>query len=738
MNSDISAVSAFLNYDLFKDIPGITEAHWEEVVGKAFRLAYAGDVSLYLTASARAVAGLIPNDPVYDFVAGRLQLFSADAAVGVTPFKRNISGFFARYVTFLENHDLGNAEVYPIMDEAFSNVTYQLPLIKYAGATMLLDRYFMRREGLLKENWSLLTFRVACGISRDGNSVPKLMEIMTNFEWLPSTPTLFNAGLKRSQMSSCYLLDAPNDDIDSIYYHYKKIANLSKFAGGVATSFTQVRSQGSHIAGTNGPSNGIVPFLKILDSSVHAINQGSKRKGACAVYIEPWHADIYSFLELKDNTGDEARRTHNLNTANWVPDLFMERVSADAAWTLFDPKDVPELHNLWGPKFNTAYEEAEASGLGVRTVKARDLYARMMRTLAETGNGWMCFKDAANRHCPQVTEANGNVVHSSNLCTEILEVTNNDNTAVCNLGSLNAEKFVSHNGKVMQRKLFEVVTTVVSAMDVVIDRNFYPTEEARRSNLAWRPIGLGLMGLNDAFFRAKLAFDSEEALKLSTQLQKEIYDAAHYASTSMGDFYGSFPKYAESRYAYDGSPAMRNSLLIAIAPTASIADIASCYASIDQITSNMFKRTNLSGEFVVVNHWLVNELKPLGLWTDRIRSAIMAANGSVQDISEIPADIRKRYKTAWEISNKAAIDLAAARQPFIDQSQSLNLFVEDPTLDTLSSMYMYAWKKGLKTTYYLRSRGATAIRKVEGKKGYTDMEKLMCSLENPENCEACQ
>jgi ribonucleoside-diphosphate reductase alpha chain len=511
---------------------------------------------------------------------------------------------------------------------------------------------------------------------------------------------------------------------------------------------------------------------------VAAVNQGGRRKGACCVYLESWHADIEEFLELRDNTGDEARRTHNLNLANWVPDLFMRRVQAGGMWSLFDPKDTPDLVDTYGGDFEARYERYEAQGKFTKQVPARDLYARMMRTLAQTGNGWMTFKDHCNRKSNQ-TGLPQNVVHSSNLCTEIIEVTDQGETAVCNLGSINLSRFVKE-GEVDFDALASRVRVAVKYLDRVIDINYYPTEEAAASNARWRPGGLGLMGLQDVFFLLRIPFDSPEASALSARIQEEIYYAALSTSADLAEEHGAHASFHETRAAaghlqfdlWGVTPSslgpqkqvplfskagavvdrwsklrtrvqtvgLRNSLLIAIAPTATIASISGCYECTEPQVSNLFKRETLSGEFLQINRYLVQDLKDLGLWTPRIRELIKSAEGSIQDIHEIPAELRSLYRTAWELPQRALIDMAAARSPYVDQSASLNLFMAEPTIGKLSSMYAYAWKKGLKTTYYLRSRPRTRIARATTNTGktYTETEAVSCSLENPEYCEACQ
>jgi len=593
-------------------------------------------------------------------------------------------------------------------------------LFEFFGLRTVYDRYLLRHptKRTVIETPQYFLLRVACGLARTPEEAITLYELMSSLEYLTSSPTLFNSGTAHPQMSSCYLLDSPEDSLEGIYKRYTDIAKLSKFAGGIGVAWHRVRAKGSLISGTNGLSNGIVPWLKTLDSSVAAVNQGGRRKGAACVYLETWHADLDDFLELKDNTGDTARRAHNLNLANWIPDLFMERVENDWQWSLFDPKVVPHLTDLYGDEFRQAYLAAEQAGLYERQVPARQLYSRMMRTLAQTGNGWVTFKDASNLKCNQTGEP-GNVVHLSNLCTEILEVTNQQETAVCNLGSVNLGRLV-RDGAFDFDRLGEVVRTAVPFLDRVIDINFYPTDEAGSSNSKWRPVGLGLMGLQDVFFQTGLTFDSPEALELSTRISEEIYYCALSASCDLAAEDGPHEGFSETRAArgdlqFDlwgvvptdvarwealkdriSQHGLRNSLMIAIAPTATIASIAGCYECIEPQVSNLFKRETLSGEFLQINRYLVNELQERGLWGDDMAQRIKRAEGSIQAIEEIPEDLREIYRTAWELPQRALIDLAASRGAYIDQSQSLNLFMESPSIGKLSSMYMHAWKSGLK------------------------------------------
>jgi ribonucleoside-diphosphate reductase alpha chain len=647
---------------------------------------------------------------------------------------------------------------------------------EYFGLRTVYDRYLLRhpKDRLVIETPQYFLLRVACGLSRSPTEAIGFYRLMSSLAYLPSSPTLFNSGTSHTQMSSCYLVDSPKDELDSIYSRYQQVARLSKFAGGIGISFSRVRGRGALIRGTNGQSNGIVPFLRTLDSSVAAVNQGGRRKGAACVYLDTWHPDIEEFLELRDNTGEDARRAHNLNLANWIPDEFMRRVEADELWSLIDPDQVPELPDLWGEAFDTAYRAAEAEGRFVRQVKARDLYGKMMRTLAQTGNGWMVFKDASNRLSNQTAQPQ-NVVHLSNLCTEIIEVSNDSETAVCNLGSINLASHLAPGADGMDwDKLRATVRTAVPFLDRVIDINYYPSEQAAASNPRWRPVGLGVMGLQDVFFALRLPFDSPAALELSTRISEEIYLTALEASAELAEEFGPHPAYAETRAAAGqlqpdlwgvrttqierwaalreriAATGLRNSLLIAIAPTATIASIAGCYECIEPQVSNLFKRETLSGEFLQINTALVRDLKAHGLWTAEVRDAIKRAEGSVQGIDALPVEVRELFRTAWELPQRALIDVAAARAPFIDQSQSLNLFMAAPSIGKLSSMYLHAWKRGLKTTYYLRSRPATRIQQATVTTTaapaavyveptiFSDDKALACSLENPESCEACQ
>jgi ribonucleoside-diphosphate reductase alpha chain len=742
--------------------------------------------------SIQTAASLIFEEPQYSRLAARLlstyvdkevrnqeiYAFSQSIATGhrLGLINERVAGFVAA------NSRKLNDALRPERDHEF----------EYFGLRTLYDRYLLKHPETRQviETPQQFWLRIACALGGSVAGTLELYDVFSNLEYVPSSPTLFNAGTTHEQLSSCFLLDSPQDDLASIYQRYTDIAMLSKFSGGIGLAYHRVRSRGSLIAGTNGHSNGIVPWLKTLDASVAAVNQGGKRQGAACVYLEPWHADVEEFLELRDNTGEQARRTYNLNLANWIPDLFMRRVEADGEWSLFDPKVVPELPDLYGEAFDAAYEAAEAAGLAAKTLRARDLYARMMRTLAQTGNGWMTFKDKSNRAANQTALA-GTVIHSSNLCTEIIEATNEGETAVCNLGSVNLARhtFKDEDGRLHFDfdKLARTVGIAVRQLDQVIDLNFYPIDKAKASNDRWRPVGLGLMGLQDVFYQMRLPFDAPGARELSARISEEIYYHALRTSAELAEEKGPHAAFSETRGArgelqFDAwgvtpreatrwdalrqrvqQNGLRNSLLVAIAPTATIASIAGCSECIEPQVSNLFKRETLSGDFLQVNRYLVSELKQLGLWMEETRNRLKMAEGSVQEMTELPQELRNVFRTAWELPMAGLIDMAADRGAFIDQSQSLNLFAENPNIGSLSSMYFYAWKAGLKTTYYLRSRPATRIAKatvdfvpqpspaIEARlpvieaagfipqgSEYADAEAVACSLENPESCEACQ
>jgi ribonucleoside-diphosphate reductase alpha chain len=718
--------------------------------------------------SIRTATALMAEEPNYSRLAARLLSTAIDKEVAnqdIHSFSQSVAAGH-RLGVIAEQTAAFVARHARKLNDAVT--TERDALFELFGLRTVYDRYLLRHPETRRvlEAPQYFFLRVACGLASDCEEALALYELMSLFEYLPSSPTLFNSGTRHQQMSSCYLVDSPRDELDSIYETYADVARLSKHAGGIGVAFHRVRSRGSLIAGTNGLSNGIVPWLKTLDASVAAVNQGGRRKGAACVYLESWHADIEEFLELRDSTGEEARRVRHINLANWVPDLFMQRVELDWVWSLFDPKIVPELCDLHGEDFERAYLAAEQAGKFVRQLPARQLYSGMMRTLAETGNGWMTFKDAANRTCNQAADP-ARTVHLSNLCTEIVEVSSNEETAVCNLGSINLGRLV-HDGTVDFARLGEITQMAVRSLDRVIDRNFYPTARTASSNARWRPVGLGVMGLQDVFFELGLAFDSDGARQLSRRIFEEIYFHALSSSCALAESHGPHETFGETHAAagrlqfdlWGVEPSdvgrwqalreriaqfgLRNSLLVAVAPTATIASIAGAYECIEPQVSNLFKRETLSGEFLQVNTYLVRELQRLGIWSESTRARIKEADGSVQAIEEIPAAVREIFRTAWEIPMRSLIDMAAERGPFIDQSQSLNLFVAAPTIGKLSSMYLHAWKQRLKTTYYLRSRPATRIAAATipvpnaPVVAMTDAASVACSLENPEHCEACE
>ncbi len=767
-----------------KNCQGLTQVDPLRVATKAISGLYDGASTKELDNLCIQTASLlIGEDPEYSRLAARLLSIYIDEEVRSQKIQS-----FADSVAFGYQNGLLAEGTYKFVEAHKAELCaaiepYRTDRFEYFGLRTVYDRYLLKNPTSRQvfETPQYFFMRVACGLAQSVEEAVEFYRLISSHDYMPSTPTLFNSGTLRPQMSSCYLLDSPEDDLSAIYQKYTDIALLSKFAGGIGVAYSRVRSRGSLIKGTNGHSNGIIPWLKTMDSSVAAVNQGGKRKGAACVYLETWHADIEEFLELRDNTGDEAKRTHNLNLANWVPDLFMKRVEEDAMWSLFDPRVVPHFVDTYGPEFEAAYAEAESKKLYNKQIKARDLYSRMMKTLAQTGNGWMTFKDSSNMKANQTGEA-GNVIHLSNLCTEILEVTSNKETAVCNLGSVNLGRHIE-NGQFNFEKLARTVRTAVKYLDRVVDINFYPIATALDSNHKWRPVGLGVMGLQDAFFQMKLPFDSAAARDLSAKIQEEIYFNALVTSNELAEKYGPHTAFEQTKAAkgllqydlwgvkpsqperFDALKAkikqhgLRNSLMIAIAPTATIASIVGCYEAIEPQVSNLFKRETLSGEFMQINKYLVSDLKALGLWNEDVRNEIKLQEGSIQDVSMIPNQIKELYRNVWEIPMKSLVDMAADRGAYIDQAQSLNLFQESPTIGKLSSMYMYAWKRGIKTTYYLRSRPATRIAKTTVKGGsvmnmenktpevqmdaapaktYTDAEVIACSLENPEACEACQ
>ena len=658
----------------------------------------------------------------------------------------------------------------------------------YLGLQTLYDRYFIHSNGVRIELPQVFFMRVAMGLAeREEQKNERAIEfyrLLSSFDYMSSTPTLFNAGTLRPQLSSCYLTTIP-DDLHGIYGAIQDNAMLSKFAGGLGNDWTPVRSLGAYIKGTNGKSQGVVPFLKVANDTAVAVNQGGKRKGALCAYLETWHLDIEEFLELRKNTGDDRRRTHDMNTANWVPDLFMKRMFEDQHWTLFSPNDTPDLHDLYGKAFEERYEEYEqlAAAGKVRLfkkVRALDLWRKMLGMLFETGHPWITFKDACNLRSPQ---QHAGVVHSSNLCTEItLNTKADEEIAVCNLGSVNLAQHIE-NGKLDKTKLAATIKTAVRMLDNVIDINYYSVPAARTSNMRHRPVGLGIMGFQDALYKQHIAYSSDEAVKFADESMELISYHAIAASSelaaergSYGTFDGSLwskgilpldsiklleenrgAKYIEmdtsSTLDWDSLRAtvkkqgMRNSNVMAIAPTATIANITGVSQSIEPTYQNLYVKSNLSGEFTVVNPYLVRDLKDRGLWDNVMINDLKYYEGSLQKIDRIPADLKVMYATAFEVEPRWLVDAASRRQKWIDQAQSLNLYIAGASGKKLDVTYRMAWYRGLKTTYYLRALAASSTEKSTVDRGTHNAVSSgpaapaaipkACSIDEPD-CEACQ
>jgi ribonucleoside-diphosphate reductase alpha subunit len=629
--------------------------------------------------------------------------------------------------------------------------------INFFGLKTLEKSYLQRLDGKLMESPQYLWMRVSLGIHGDDwERAKETYELMSQGYFTHATPTLFNAGTPKPQMSSCFLVAMKDDSIDGIYKTAHECAQISKWAGGIGMHIHNVRGDGSHIKGTNGTSSGIIPMLRVFNATARYVNQAGRRKGSIAVYIEPWHSDIEAFLDLRLNQGDEEARCRDLFTALWIPDLFMERVQSGGKWSLFSPDDTKDLPELYGDAFKEAYERYEQDGKAVKTMDAHTLWQRILRSQVETGTPYMLFKDPCNEKSNQ---KNLGTIKCSNLCTEIVEYTDKDETAVCNLASIALPKFVNPKTKKFNyQSLIDVSRTVTRNLNKVIDRNFYPTEPARKSNMRHRPIGIGVQGLADTYILMDMAFDSEEARELNHKIFETIYYGSVMESMEEAKKYGAYET-------FEGSPAskgilqfdmwepskyplnqnwdelkekvkkhgMRNSLLLAPMPTASTSQILGNNECIEPYTSNMYLRRTLAGEFVVINKHLIKELISLGIWNNDTKNAIIRDNGSVQNLT-IPDELKAKYKTVWEMSQKTLIDQAADRGRFVCQSQSLNLFLEDPNTSRISSMHMYAWKQGLKTgMYYLRTRPkARAVQFT-----VDPVAKAACSLENKDECVMC-
>ncbi len=627
----------------------------------------------------------------------------------------------------------------------------------YFGFKTIEKSYLLRVNGEVVERPQHMYMRVAIGIHKnDVESAIKTYNLMSERWFTHATPTLFNAGTPKPQMSSCFLLAMKDDSIDGIYDTLKQTAKISQSAGGIGLSVHNVRATGSYIGGTNGTSNGLVPMLRVFNDTARYVDQGGgKRKGAFAIYLEPWHADVFDFLDLRKNHGKEEARARDLFYALWICDLFMKRVEMGGDWSLFCPHEAPGLHECFGDEFEALYERYEKEGRARKTIKAQELWFAIIEAQIETGTPYLLYKDAANKKSNQ---QNLGTIKSSNLCTEIMEYTSPDEVAVCNLASLALPRFVI-DGKFDFEKLYEVTTHVTRNLNKIIDQNYYPVIEAENSNLRHRPIGLGIQGLADVFIMLRLPFESDMAKLLNKNIFETIYFAAMTASKEMAKEQGPYSTFHGSplskgqfqfdmwhvqpsdRYDWDGLRAevmehgVRNSLLVAPMPTASTSQILGNNECFEPYTSNIYTRRVLSGEFIIVNKHLLKDLIALGLWNNSMKNKIIANNGSVQNIDEIPADIKELYKTVWEIKQRNLIDMAADRGAYICQSQSLNLFVDNPTTSKLTSMHFYAWKKGLKTgMYYLRTQAASqAIQFTVEKQGSLDIEPVIPHTGTPTN-----
>jgi ribonucleoside-diphosphate reductase alpha chain len=759
------------------------------------------DVSRMLVMSART---LIERQPDYSYTAARLLL--DDMRTEALSFVYNnlthatqgeMSGLYAdyfdKYIKRAVDLELLDAR---LLEYDLNHLGRQLQVERdqqftYLGLQTLYDRYFIHSNNIRFELPQAFFMRVAMGlaineVNREERAV-EFYRLLSSFDFMSSTPTLFNSGTLRPQLSSCYLTTVP-DHLDGIFSSIKDDALLSKYAGGLGNDWTRVRGMGAHIKGTNGKSQGVVPFLKVANDTAVAVNQGGKRKGAMCAYLESWHIDIEEFLDLRKNTGDDRRRTHDMNTANWIPDLFMKRVAEDRDWTLFSPDEVPDLHDLSGSKFEkayTKYEDMAANGKirVYKTLKAASLWRKMLSMLFETGHPWITFKDPCNL---RYTNQHIGVVHSSNLCTEITLHTNDTEIAVCNLGSINLPAHINENGLDVA-KLERTINTAMRMLDNVIDYNYYSVPQARDSNLRHRPVGMGVMGFQDSLYKQRVPYTSEEAVEFADRTMEAISYFAIKASTNLAEERGRYPSFegslwskgilpidsidylAEGRGSYldlDRShtfdwdslrarvqrTGMRNSNTMAIAPTATISNICGVSQSIEPTYQNLFVKSNLSGEFTVVNPYLIEDLRERGLWDEVMANDLKYYDGSVQMIDRVPEDLKQLYQTAFEIDPRWLVDAAARRQKWIDQGQSLNLYMSEPSGSKLDSLYKLAWVRGLKTTYYLRSMGATHVEKSTmdtaresklnavkntAQEAAGSTAPKACSILDPD-CEACQ
>ncbi|WP_396439516.1 ribonucleoside-diphosphate reductase subunit alpha [Limnohabitans sp.] len=734
----------------------------EPILAETMRNLYDGvPMEEVYKASILASRTLIEKDPDYTYVTARLLMHTIakeilGKEVAQDQMAEEYINYFPQFIKKGIDNDLLDAKLaqFDLKKLAEALKPERDLQFDYLGLQTLYDRYFLHVRKQRIEMPQAFFMRVAMGLSvneinREARAI-EFYEILSSFDFMSSTPTLFNSGTLRPQLSSCYLTTVP-DDLDGIYESIKENALLSKFAGGLGNDWTRVRAMGSHIKGTNGESQGVVPFLKVVNDTAVAVNQGGKRKGAVCTYLETWHLDIEEFLELRKNTGDDRRRTHDMNTANWIPDLFMRRVMEKGDWTLFSPSDCPDLHDKFGADFEKAYTayEAKAERGEIKPSKklpANDLWRKMLSMLFETGHPWITFKDACNVRSPQ---QHAGVVHSSNLCTEITLNTSDTETAVCNLGSVNLSRHLkdSANGKVLDHdKLKKTISTAMRMLDNVIDINYYAVKKARDSNIRHRPVGLGLMAFQDSLYEMRIAYASQEAVEFADQSMEAICYYAYWASTELAKERGQYSSYkgslwdqgilpldtidllARERGGYvevDRSATMdwdalrqkiqadgmRNSNCVAIAPTATISNIIGVDASIEPCFGNLSVKSNLSGEFTVINGYLVRDLKRLGLWDDVMVMDLKHFDGSLRPIDRVPQDIKALYATAFEVETTWLVEAAARRQKWIDQAQSLNIYMAGASGKKLDDTYKLAWLRGLKTTYYLRTSSATQVEK---------------------------
>jgi ribonucleoside-diphosphate reductase alpha chain len=697
--------------------------------------------------AAETAADLIQVHPDYSYLAARIDL---------TSMYKNTSKSFSKTIDILYNYvnpktgkhaPLVSEEVYKIAKKNSKVLNSAIIMDRdydydYFGLKTLERAYLLKVDGVIAERPQHMLMRVSLGIhGEDIDAAIETYELLSEKWFTHATPTLFNAGTPKPQMSSCFLIDMEADSIDGIYNTLKTTALISQAAGGIGLSINKIRAKGSYIAGTNGTSNGIVPMLRVYNDTARYVDQGGgKRKGSFATYIEPWHADIEDFLQLRKNHGKEEQRARDLFLALWIPDLFMERVRDDEEWTLMCPHECPGLDDTYGEDFEKLYLKYEKEGKGRKTIKAQELWYMILESQIETGTPYMLYKDSANRKSNQ---NNLGTIKSSNLCTEIIEYTDPDEVAVCNLASLALPKFVKIDKRAKWsnrkatfdfEKLGEVVKVATKNLNKIIDKNYYPVPQAKKSNLRHRPIGLGVQGLADVFALMKMPFDSDEAKKLNSEIFETIYYYALEASSELAEEHGPYETFegsmaskgilqfdlwdeaslsSELNYDWNGmkervkEKGLRNSLLLAPMPTASTSQILGNNECFEPFTSNLYKRNTLSGEFMLINKHLVKDLLSIGLWDEDMKNRLMLSNGSVQDIEEIPEDIKLLYRTVWEISQKEVINMAADRGAFVDQSQSMNVHIQDPTFGKLTSMHFYGWEKGLKTgMYYLRTKAA--------------------------------